>query len=118
MPPRILVVDDNADMREALVGAFGTIAEVLEAANGRDALRQVRTKKPKLMLLDVSMPEMSGLAVLEAARAIDPKLVVVMLTGESDVAVAKKALDLGARSFITKPFDVDVVLDELRRLLR
>jgi FixJ family two-component response regulator len=70
------------------------------------------------MLLDVSMPEMGGLAVLEAARALDPRLAVVMLTGESDLGVARKALDLGARSFITKPFDVEVVLDELRRLLK
>ena len=117
MPAKILIVDDGADFRTLLAIALAPLAEIVEAADGPEALRKIASDKPKLMLLDVSMPEMGGLAVLKKARALDPKLVVVMLTGESDLSVAKKAVELGARAFITKPFDVDAVLGELRRLL-
>ncbi|MFI5361933.1 MAG: response regulator transcription factor [Elusimicrobiota bacterium] len=117
MPRRILVVDDDPDMRQMLLCALDPLAEVSEAGDGPSALRKLRTLKPDLMLLDVAMPEMNGIAVLKAALAIDPRLVVVMLTGESDLATAKKTLDLGARTYITKPFDVEVVTGEVSRLL-
>ena len=117
MPQKILVVDDDADLRQMMLCALDPLAEVSEASNGPDALRKIKSQWPKLMLLDVSMPEMSGIEVLQAARAIAPAMVIVMLTGESDLAVAKKALDLGAKTYITKPFDVGVVFDEVRRLL-
>ena len=63
------------------------------------------------------MPVMNGLEVLLAARKIAPSMLVVMLTGESDLSVAKKALELGARTYITKPFNMDVVFGEVQRLL-
>ena len=117
MPQRVLVVDDDADLRQMMLCALDPLGEVSEASNGTDALRRIKSEKPKLVLLDVSMPEMSGIEVLQASRSIDPTLVVVMLTGESDLTVAKRALDMGARTYITKPFDIDVVFGEIRRLL-
>jgi DNA-binding response OmpR family regulator len=117
MAQKILLVDDNADVRQMLSCALRSISEVSEASNGADALRMVGSQRPSLMLLDISMPGMSGIAVLQAALAIDPNLIVLMLTSESDLVVAKKALDLGARAYITKPFDIDVVFSEIRRLL-
>jgi DNA-binding response OmpR family regulator len=60
---------------------------------------------------------MSGLEVLRAARERDPNLIVVMLTGEADLAVAKTTLEMGARTYVTKPFDMDVVYGEIKRLL-
>jgi DNA-binding response OmpR family regulator len=114
---KILVVDDDADLRRLIAAALKPLGTVAEAPDGKAALRRLRTLKPVLLLLDVSMPGMDGIAVLRAARELDPNLVVVMLTSESDVGVAKKALDLGARTYITKPFDIDVVYAEIERLL-
>jgi DNA-binding response OmpR family regulator len=90
---------------------------VLEASNGKDGLRMLADNKPHLMLLDVVMPEMDGLAVLKAARALAPLLPVVMLTGGSDMSTAKTALDHGASAYITKPFDSDALCAEVRRLI-
>ena len=117
MPPKILVVDDDADMRQMLLCALDPLGEISAAANGVDAVRLIKSRKPNLMLLDVAMPEMNGLEVLHAARELQPNIVVVMLTGESDLAIAKKALELGARTYITKPFDMDVVSGVVVRLL-
>lgn len=118
MRAKILVVDDSADLRALLVCALAPLGEVLEAANGREALRRVKADKPGLMLLDVTMPKMGGLAVLKSARALDAGLPIVMLTGDADLAVARKAIDLGARALIMKPFDVDGMIAKLRGLLR
>jgi two-component system chemotaxis response regulator CheY len=117
MPQKILVVDDDADVRQMLLCALDPLATVSEASNGIDALRKIRAEKPRLILLDISMPEMNGIAVLKAARTIDPGMIVVMLTSECDLAVAKRTLDLGARTYITKPFDIEVVSQEIARLL-
>ncbi len=117
MKPRILVVDDNPDLRQMLLCTLEPFAEASQASNGIDALRLIRDLKPRLMLLDVGMPEMGGLELLQSAFLIDPNMIVVMLTGEFDLAVAARALDLGARTYITKPFESDVLCAEIRRLL-
>ncbi len=117
MTRKILVVDDSDDLRELLVCALAPLGEILSASSGRDALIVLAAEKPALLLLDVSMPEMSGLAVLEAARALDSKLVVVMLTGAAERGVADKALSLGANAVVMKPFEMDAVLKQLQDLL-
>ncbi|MFI5345639.1 MAG: response regulator [Elusimicrobiota bacterium] len=116
MARKILVVDDDADLRRILRGLLAPFGTVLEAANGLDALGLLRAEAPALMLLDVSMPVMDGLAVLTDALAIDPKLPVVMLTGDMDMHIAKRALEAGARSYITKPFEPSSLCAEVRRL--
>jgi DNA-binding NtrC family response regulator len=117
MSEKILIVDDDTDMRLILRAALAPIGGLLEAANGRDALRLIRAEKPRLVLLDVVMPEMDGIETLAAARRIDPNIIVVMLTGQSDISMAKKALDAGARAYVTKPFDEVYLRAEVRRLL-
>lgn len=117
MPPRLLIVDDDEDLRKVLRGILEPFCEVLEAANGLDALRLVREAKPRLMILDVSMPGMDGLTVLGDSLSIDSKLIVVMLTGDTDLHVARRALEGGARTYITKPFDPRALGTEIKRLL-
>ena len=117
MRPKVLVVDDEATVRQILLLVLNEISETLETSNGQDALRLILSEKPSLVLLDLSMPEMDGLAVLKAALAIDPDLRVVMLTGETDLEVARRALEAGARAYITKPFESKVLIDEIGRLL-
>ena len=117
MQRKALVVDDEADLRRILLCVLAPVCEVLEASNGPEALRLLRNERPRLMLLDISMPEMGGIAILEAALVSDPSLIIVMLTGEQDLAVAKRALEAGARAYITKPFDSQFLRVEVQRLL-
>jgi len=93
------------------------VCEVLEASNGPDALAMITAERPRALLLDIAMPEMGGLAVLRAARELSPALAVIMLTGEMDLEIAREALENGARSYVTKPFDVDTLCSEVKRLL-
>ena len=117
MQPKVLVVDDEANVRQILLFVLAPVSETLEASNGYDALRIIRNEKPSLVLLDVMMPEMSGLAVLKAALEISPALHVVMLTGESDLGIVRHALDAGACAYMTKPFDPKMLRAEVGRLL-
>ncbi|MDP3543416.1 MAG: response regulator [Elusimicrobiota bacterium] len=115
MRHKLLVVDDDPEMRRALVQSLGEAYEVLEAPTGRDALLILASQRPRLMLLDMTMPGMSGLEVLAAAPDIVKAMTVLMLTGENDVELAKRALDLGADEFITKPFDWPRLKDKVER---
>ena len=117
MPDKILIVDDDPDMLEVLRWALSPIASVLEASDGRAALRLIKSQRPHLILLDVTMPGMDGIEVLKRVRAFDNKVIIVMLTGLCDIEVAKEALDNGARAYITKPFDDRDLCAEVARLL-
>ncbi|MFI5348923.1 MAG: response regulator [Elusimicrobiota bacterium] len=117
-PPKILIVDDDEDLRRMLRGALSPVCDVLEASNGLDALCLLQRERPRLMLLDMVMPEMDGLEVLSAARRAAPGTRVVMLTGDDDVDSAVAALDLGASAYITKPFDPAGLRDEVVRMVQ
>lgn len=117
MAEKILIVDDDPDMLTVLRWALAAVGEVLEACEGRAALRLVENEKPRLILLDVAMPGMGGIEVLRAARLLDPTIIIVMLTGLCDIGVAKEALDCGARAYVTKPFDGNYLRAEVQRLL-
>lgn len=114
---KILLVDDDPDVRKILHGILEPLCEVLEAGDGAAALDLLAKEKPALMLLDLTMPGMSGMEVLTRAPGVHPAVAVVMLTGRADVAQARQALELGARAYITKPFDPMEIRDEVSRLL-
>jgi len=117
MPAKILIVDDDAALRKILRMTLVPVCEVLEASDGPEALRLIKAEKPRLILLDITMPEMGGIEVLQKARLIDPSLIVLMLTGSNDLDVAKRALENGALAYITKPFEPDSLRSEVQRLL-
>lgn len=117
MTQKILVVDDDAETRRVLGCVLAPVAAVIEAGDGADALLKIRSEKPRLVLLDVVMPEMGGLDVLQSALALIPTLTVVMLSGQSDIGIAKSALDRGARAYITKPVDPQQLRDVVEDLL-
>ena len=105
-PARILIVDDDADLCEALsdrVEALGFQAAV--AASGPDALRQVREEPPAIVLLDLVLPGMDGMAVLEVIRREDPEVAVIVITAHGTIARAVEAMKKGAYDFVTKPLD-------------
>lgn len=113
----ILIVDDDADLRRTLFLLLDKTYKVAEAANGKEALLFLKMRRPRLVLLDITMPEMTGIDVLRVAREFDKTLRVVMLTSHQEIELAKNALDLGAIAYVTKPFDADYIRAEVARLL-
>jgi len=115
---RILIVDDQAQirrfMRTTLAGAG---YEVDDAKTGEQALEKVRKFRPDLVLLDVNMPGMGGLAACRAIRA-DANIAIIMLTVRNSEADKVGALDAGADDFVTKPFSTPEVLARIRAALR
>jgi DNA-binding NtrC family response regulator len=116
-PTKILIVDDEEDMRRMLRGVLAPVFEVIAASNGIDALRLLQCEKPRLLLLDMVMPEMGGLEVLSATRRIAPATLVMMLTADADLDSALAALEGGARAYVTKPFEPEVLCREVARMI-
>lgn len=114
MRNKLLVVDDDPDIRKTLVLLLRMSGEVFEASTGEEALRIIEAERPRLMLLDVAMPGMCGLEVLRALQGA-PAMTIIMLTSNNDVELAKRALDLGAAEYITKPFDWSHLKDKVER---
>src|SRR5512138_269751 len=118
MPRKILLVDDDALMRRSLAfhleqAGYG----VHTAANAEDALSFVRNSPPDLVVLDIGLPGMDGLEALREIKAQD-NLPVIFLTGRRRELDEVVGLELGADDYITKPFDVDVVLAHVKAVLR
>jgi len=115
---RILVVDDNAVNRKVLLGILsgGGFSNLLEAADGEEALELARSQAVDLMLLDLMMPGLSGFEVCEQARG-ESKLAdlpIVVQTAVADVSTRTKVFDSGASDLIAKPLNVTEVLGRVR----
>ena len=103
---RILVVDDCEAVRESLTALLTERGfEAAGAANGREAFQLLRSGLPDLVLLDLWMPELDGLELLQVIAGAGWQIPVVMLTASEDAATAQRALRLGAKDFLTKPIE-------------
>ncbi|MFA6433723.1 MAG: response regulator [Elusimicrobiales bacterium] len=109
---KILVADDDVNIRLSLQQVFSD-QTVITAGNGETAVRMVIDERPAIVLLDIDMPGMSGLEVLAALKEIKHKPVIYMLTGNDKLEMAVKTLEAGAKSYITKPFEVA----DIRRII-
>jgi len=109
---RILIVDDEQDVCDMLE-KFLTIKgyEVSTALSGEDALALVKEERPHIVLLDIRMPEMDGLECLESIKEIDKEIGVIMITAIKQEEVGKKAMELGAYDYITKPLSLQYLQD-------
>jgi two-component system chemotaxis response regulator CheY len=115
---RILIVDDAAFMRSRAARVLEDAGyEVAQAENGMDAVRLYAEWQPDAVLLDITMPEMDGIAALKAIKQIDPKARVAMVTAMGQREIVFEALRAGARDFVVKPFQHDRVLSALQKLL-
>lgn len=116
---RVLVVDDDAGFREI---TYLTLADqgydVHTARNGPEALAATRTQSYDLILLDLQMPGMDGKEVLRVLREESPLSDVMMVTGYRDVGIAVELIKLGAREYITKPFEPTDFLQRVKSALR
>ncbi len=105
---RILVVDDEHLIRWSLEQSLKKQGyDVSTAASGEEALRQVQEDAPELMLLDIQLPGMDGLEVLEKVKEANSDILVVMVTALGVLETAVKAMRLGAYDYINKPFNLD-----------
>jgi two-component system chemotaxis response regulator CheY len=91
--------------------------EVAEAADGNEALAKYRELKPDGVLLDITMPELDGLATLKELIKMDPGARVAMVTAMGQQSMVIEALKTGARDFIVKPFDAERVLAAVRKIM-
>jgi two-component system chemotaxis response regulator CheY len=115
---KVLLVDDAAFMRMRCARLLQEEGhEVLEAANGREAVEVYQTHRPDAVLMDITMPEMDGLEALRAIRAIDPHARVAMLTAMGQQAIVIEAIKCGARDFVVKPFERERVLAAVAKLI-
>ncbi len=115
---KVLFVEDDAAVRLGGVQALQLRGiEVQPFERAEQALRQVKLGFPGIVVTDVRLPGMDGLALLERIRAIDSDLPVILVTGHGDVAMAVEAMKLGAYDFIEKPFSSEQLADVAQRAL-
>ena len=104
---RILVVDDEEDITSVVEEHFTALGYDVDVAHGgAAALIRAAAQRPDVVLLDVTMPDVSGDEVLNRLRAIDPTVAVVMLTGNADEDLARSFLRRGALDYVAKPFQL------------
>ena len=105
-PARVLLVDDDPDFCEALGDRLRSLGFQVTVANrGAEALRLCREEPPAIVLLDLVLPGMDGMAVLETIRREEPDVVVIVITGYGTIARAVEAMKKGAYDFVSKPLD-------------
>ena len=117
---KILIADDNVEFVSTL-GTYLQLEEdvecVLAATDGYEAYKKIVEEKPDVVLLDIVMPELDGLGVLEKIEQEGAKLpLTIMLTGVGQDSVTAKALSLGAQFFILKPFKMEILMKRIREL--
>ncbi|MBP7691517.1 MAG: response regulator [Anaerolineales bacterium] len=115
---KILIVDDAEFLRVRISKMLVSNGhQVLEAENGAVAVNAYMANRPDAVLMDVTMPEMDGLAALKAIRSSDPNARVVMLTALGQESVVLEAIKSGAKDFVVKPFEPARVLAAISKAL-
>jgi DNA-binding NarL/FixJ family response regulator len=114
---RILAVDDHPILRQGIAGLIADESDmtlVAEAANGREAIQQFRAHRPDVTLMDLQMPEMSGLDAMIAIRGEFPEARIIVLTTYAGDVQARRALQAGARAYLLKNSLHKELLDTIR----
>ena len=115
---RVIVADDEKYIRWIISETIKESCHVIEVENGRECLAKFESEEPDLVVLDLRMPGMDGLEVLEAIREKDRDLPVIMITAHGTIETAIEAMKRGAYDFITKPFDIDELKIKIFRAIR
>ncbi len=103
----VLIVDDEIGARESLKMILKNDYEVSLARNAEEAFSKIKEHSPDVILLDILLPDLDGLKVLERIKQNDPDMVVIMITATNTVNTAVEVMKLGAYDYVTKPFDID-----------
>jgi len=116
---RLLIVDDNADTRENLKKLLffeNDIEVVGTAGSGEEAIQQARQLRPDIVLMDINMPGMDGIATVEALTREVPGIQVIMMSVQSDADYLRRSMLAGAREYLIKPFSSDDLSASIRRV--
>ncbi|KAA0243827.1 MAG: response regulator [Candidatus Brocadia sp. AMX2] len=114
--PVVLVVDDERDICEMFIKILyedGYLTDM--AKSGKEAIKKVLDERLDFVLLDIMMPEMSGIETLRRIKAIRPELPVVMITAFATLKTAQEAMKLEAYDYITKPFNLECVKEVIKQ---
>ena len=117
---KILIVDDDKNMLgmlERTISQKNESLEILKASDGKEAIKQVKKEQPQVVLMDIQMPDMDGLAAFAEIKKIVPKQLVIIMTGHGTTDTAIEAMKSGAYDYITKPFDSRTLLELLEAAL-
>lgn len=119
MLKRVLIVDDAAFMRMMIKNIItkNGYEVVGEAENGMVAVELYKQLKPDLVTMDITMPEMDGVACVKAIRAVDPDANIIMVSAMGQQAMVMEAIQAGAKDFIVKPFQQERILQAMERVL-
>lgn len=116
--PKVLVVDDDEDICFLLTTVVDTrYADVYTAHSGKEALERFHQVDPQLVLLDIQLPEMSGIDVLQTIKRERPDCQVIMVTAFATIETAIKAMKLGSLDYICKPFKLPELRDTVKNAL-
>lgn len=116
---KILIVDDELGMREGCRRSLARYGfDVRTAENGSDGLRMLGDEDYDLVLVDIIMPGVSGLELLERIRQYDPSITCLVITGYAALSVATQALELGAHDVLAKPFNSEELLTMVQDALK
>ena len=116
--PKVMVVDDASFMRmrcRQMLDDNGF--DVVEAANGIEAIAVYKESHPDMVLMDITMPDMDGLTALKHLRQLDSNARVAMVTAMGQQAIVVDALKSGAKDFVVKPFAAERVLAAVKKIL-
>jgi DNA-binding NarL/FixJ family response regulator len=120
MSKTVLIVDDNAVVRQVLCRVFTSEAEFDvcgEAENGQDAIEKARALRPDLIVMDLSMPVMNGIDAARALKAWMPMVPVIIFSDYADMFSEKEPRSAGVSVFVSKSEHVSVLIEEARALL-
>lgn len=116
---KILIIEHEEQVRKALKNVIEHEGyKALTASSGREGLKIMKEKKPVLVLLELKVPDMDGFVLLKEIKKINPGVPVIVITSQNTVESAVKVMKLGAFNYITKPFDLDKLKDEINQALK
>ena len=117
---KIMLVDDEEEVRTSIIKKINWKANGFEvvgdAENGRDALEKIENLEPNVIITDIRMPYMDGLALTESIRQRFPSIKVIIFSGFDDFTYAKEAIRLGVTEYILKPVNVDELTEILKKV--
>lgn len=119
MDKKILLVDDAAFMRMMIKDTLtkNGYTNIIEAADGEQAVEQYQNEKPALVILDITMPNKTGIEALKDIKSMDPSAKVVMCSAMGQESMVVEAIKLGALDFIVKPFKPDRILQTVSKII-
>jgi two-component system chemotaxis response regulator CheY len=116
---KIIIVDDAAFMRLNLKQIMEGLGHevIAEAENGKEAIEKYKNKRPDIIFMDITMPEMDGIEAVEKIKEIDPEAKIIMCSAMGQKKIVIKAITAGAKDFIVKPFKKDKIAETIDKFI-